>query len=140
MTKMGSYYCDQSGCHPRPLLPLADFGAIGNTLQTGASAAHDWIAGVADGSAVAESVIENGMLRTSVTVATQLAGARSFIPVQAILLTIIYGQRIPDPQGVEDTFLYTSAAVLNNKSAGTLEVLVNEAGSIIYHVLFRSLR
>jgi hypothetical protein len=87
---------------------------------------------------VAERLITSeGALRTTQTVADQLAGARSYIPVQSILDTVSSGTRIPDPQGVANQFLYTAEAAYNS-SRGTLEVLVNEATNTITHVLYRS--
>jgi RHS repeat-associated protein len=82
-----------------------------------------------------------GELRVTATVAKQLAGARSYIPVNAILETIALGERIPDPQGVANAFMYTAEVAWNiagKESAGTLEVLVHETTNTIYHVLYRS--
>jgi hypothetical protein len=75
-------------------------------------------------------------LRVSKTVADQLAGPRSYIPNQSILQTIGSGSRIADPQGVAGHFLYRSPAAYN-RTAGTLEVLVDETNAVINHVLFR---
>jgi hypothetical protein len=91
------------------------------------------------GERVAQRVLTNeGTLRTSQTVANQLAGSRSFIPVQSILDAIASGDRVADAQGVANQFMYTAEAAYNG-SVGTLEVLVNEATNTINHVLYRSL-
>jgi RHS repeat-associated protein len=93
-------------------------------------------------SPAAEAAAENavtlqGTLRTTATVAQQLAGARNFIPVQAILAAIAAGTRIPDPQGVANYFLYTAQAAFNG-GQGILEVLVDESTWTIAHVLYIS--
>jgi len=85
---------------------------------------------------VLQHIYQNG-LRTSQTVAQQLAGGRSFIPVQSILQTVGNGWRSADPQGVANQFLYQANAAYNGV-AGVLEVLVNESSWQVYHVLFRS--
>jgi hypothetical protein len=85
---------------------------------------------------VLQQIYQNG-LRVSDTVAQQLAGARSFIPVQSILQTVGNGMRSVDPQGVANQFMYRANAVFNG-SAGILEVLVNEKAGQVFHVLFRS--
>lgn len=74
-----------------------------------------------------------GNLRVSNTVARQLAGPRSFIPSLAILETVRGGARVADPQGAAGHFMYRIGA-----QNGTLEVLVDEANSVINHVLYRS--
>jgi hypothetical protein len=81
-------------------------------------------------------VTSEGTLNVSQTVAAQLAGSRSFIPVQSILETIGSGTRIADPQGVAGQFMYRAAATFNG-SARTLEVLVHEELGQIRHVLFK---
>lgn len=45
---------------------------------------------------------------------------RSYIPVNAILETVRAGERIPDPQGVANHFMYTIGS-----GRGKLEVLVD---------------
>ncbi len=83
-------------------------------------------------------ITAKGGLRTSNTVARQLADQRGFVPVQSILETVGSGARVPDPQGVAGQFLYRADASFN-KSRGVLEVLVHEATGEIRHVLYRSL-
>jgi RHS repeat-associated protein len=83
------------------------------------------------------AITAEGGLNTSATLARQLAGQRSYIPMQSILDTIGSGARVVDPQGVTGQFMYRSAASFNG-SQGTLEVLVHEASGQIRHVLFRS--
>lgn len=82
-----------------------------------------------------------GALRTSRTVASQLEGQRGYIPSLAILETVASGTRVADPQGAAGRFMYTSAVewtIGGRTSRGTLEVLVNEAASVIEHVMYRS--
>ena len=91
---------------------------------------------------IAKGVLKSdGTLRTSDTVAKQLAGARSYIPVNAILEVIRKGDAIPDPQGVAGVFMYRSevAWTINGKSStGILEVLVHHPTKTILHVLYKS--
>lgn len=99
------------------------------------------MAGGAAASSIGEGVAarvltSEGTLRTSVTVANQLAGPRSFIPIQSILGTIASGTRVSDPQGVANQFMYRAEAAYNG-SVRMLEVLVNENTNTIVHVLFK---
>jgi hypothetical protein len=80
-------------------------------------------------------IVPDGTLNTSKTVAQQLKGPRSYVPVQSILETIGAGTRIVDPKGIPGHFMYRAAAVLNG-TPGTLEVLVEESSGQIRHVLF----
>jgi RHS repeat-associated protein len=104
----------------------------------GAASTAARFATTAERAGVLEKVLtSDGALNTSQTVARQLGGQRGFIPVQSILDTIGSGARIADPQGVAGQFMYRASAAFNG-SAGTLEVLVEEASGQINHVLFRS--
>jgi hypothetical protein len=108
------------------------------TAAEGAAGAAARFATTAERTGVLEKVLTSeGTLNTSQTVARQLAGQRGFIPVQSILDTIGSGARVADPQGVAGQFMYRAGAAFNG-SAGTLEVLVDEASGQINHVLFRS--
>jgi len=128
--------CTEDGCS-RWLPVLPDFGA----LQAAVGQVVEWVQG-AISSAIAKQVAQRVLtdqrtLRTSATVARQLANQRGFITVQAITTAIANGVRTSDPQGVAGQFMYTAEASFND-SVGTLEVLVNEQTNTIVHVLFRS--
>jgi hypothetical protein len=86
--------------------------------------------------AVLNRLVEGGALRTTETVARQLAGSRSFIPTQAILETVASGQRVADPQGVKGLFMY-SADVVYGAGRKTLDVLVNEETGVVAHALVK---
>lgn len=87
---------------------------------------------------VGKIVRSDGTLKTSKTVADQLSGQRSYIPVNAILETIRGGTRVADPQGVPGQFMYRSAVSLGSRKPGTLEVLVHESSGTIRHVMYAS--
>ncbi len=88
--------------------------------------------------AAAQNVLTlQGTLRTTATVARQLAGIRNFIPIQGIMAAIAVGSRVADPQGVENFFMYT-AEVATTTGQGILEVLVDEGTWTIAHVLYMS--
>jgi RHS repeat-associated protein len=94
----------------------------------------------------AESLLENGSLRTTKTVAAQLAGERSYIGTESILDAVRHGVRTADPKGVEGFSMYTADAsrsfagsVLDpDFSIGYLEVLVDETRSLVAHVMYKS--
>lgn len=125
------------------MLPIVPGGAgLLNKAMNGAELAQRFAA--AEGRAdVLQSVVKSdGGLKVSDTVAQQLAGTaagkdRSFIPTQAILMTIGGGTRSADPQGVAGVFQYVSEATYNG-SKGTLTVLVDEKTGTILHTLFTS--
>ena len=111
-------------------------GALFNRLFSAARASAAAMS--ASRVAILERVLTSqGTLNTSATVARQLAGPRSYIPVQSILDAIAVGARRVDPQGVAGQYMYVARAAYNG-SKGTLEVLVHEASGQIRHVLFRS--
>ncbi len=114
---------------------VAGFGA-GRLFSAGRRA---WQASRSAG--VAASLVDDGALRVSGTVASRLAGERSYIPTQAILETVEGGVRAADPQGAAGRFMYTAEVSFTRggkNSSGTLEVLVNEGDNIVEHVLYRS--
>lgn len=98
-------------------------------------------------SQVASRVVgADGALKTSQTVARQLAGERSYIPQSAITDVIKGGTRAADPQGAAGRYMYSSQATRsfvdgagNSRTVnGTLEVLVNETDNVVEHVLFKT--
>ncbi|MGP1352057.1 MAG: RHS repeat-associated core domain-containing protein, partial [Parasphingopyxis sp.] len=125
-------------------------GAIASGIRWGLGrlGIRSTASGVAPDSAalLSRAILPSGALNTSRTVAAQLAGQRSYIPVQAITQALSAGVRRPDPQGVANQFMYTITAgrtFLNSVgqrrwSSGTLEVLINERTGQIVHVLYRS--
>ena len=82
-------------------------------------------------------ITSEGGIKTSETVARQLANERSYIPTSSILDVIGSGTRMPDPQGVAGQYMYRAPAEFG-KSRGVLEVLVHEPSAEIRHVLYRS--
>jgi hypothetical protein len=119
-------------CYTAPVRPgLAAEGAVTTLGVAG-------VAGYAHRASVVAGVVgEGGALRTSQTVATQLAGKRSFIPSNAITETIKTGARVGDPEGAPGHFMY-STRVGSATGRGILEVLVDEVRSVINHVLYKS--
>ena len=101
----------------------------------------------ARGKILSRLLASDGSIITSKTVAAQLAGERSYIPVQSILETVANGARVADPQGVAGRFLFSAPATRQylkrsghfRRSEGNLDILVNEADGVIEHVSFQSL-
>jgi hypothetical protein len=117
-------------------LPLSGPGLAAEGAVTTLGVAG--VAGYAHRASVVAGVVgEGGALRTSQTVATQLAGKRSFIPSNAITETIKTGARVGDPEGAPGHFMY-STRVGSATGRGILEVLVDEVRSVINHVLYKS--
>lgn len=130
-----------------PFLPaLVTAGALGPTallelavkypgLAAAAGMTGAGLAGDPGRLRLVQRLLGPGGLRTSKTVADQLAGPRGYIPTQSILQTVGFGTRMPDPQGVAGNLMFRASAAFNG-SQGTLEVLVNESQALINHVLF----
>lgn len=100
-------------------------GLINSLRGRGRNVAARFTSDAVRASLISRLITSEGGLRTSATVARQLAGERRYIPIQAILTAIGSGVRVPDPQGVAGRFMYTAPAVYN-KTHDFLEVLVNE--------------
>jgi RHS repeat-associated protein len=98
------------------------------------------------GYVVARSILSDGSLNVSATVARQLSGGRSFISTSAIVTTVARGKRFADPQGVAGQYMYRSWVTRQfydqsrqqvRFSHGTLDVLVHEPSGQIRHVLYK---
>ena len=79
----------------------------------------------------------DGSLRMYPAPTRQLAGERAYIPSLAIRETIGAGARMADPQGVPGFYMYEIEVAWGSRSTKILEVLVDEQGGSIAHVLMR---
>lgn len=75
-------------------------------------------------------------LQFTAATAAHMATKGRHVPVQILHLTIKYGKRAADPQGVKGAFQYTIKMFRNGREY-TLEVVVRESDWTILHFLYK---
>lgn len=106
-------------------------GAVGKSLGTKAIPG----AFVATMRKVLRSVLRTPLKFTSTTAAHMSTSGRH-VPVHILELTIKYGKRMPDSQGIKNAFQYTIEMFKNGKPY-KLEVVVRETDWTILHFLYK---
>ena len=75
-------------------------------------------------------------LKFTATTAARMMTAGRHVPLHILHLTLKYGKRVPDPQGVKGAFLFT-AKMLKNGKEYLIEVVVRESDWTILHFLYK---
>jgi RHS repeat-associated protein len=77
-------------------------------------------------------------LEYSNTVETHMQNSARWVPPTTIADTILFGQKIADPQGVSGFMKYTQELIVHSKDIPyTLEVVYSEVENLVVHVLYK---